>query len=163
MRHRGRVLLILVGVVLLLVLAGRQVSRHKQRTLPAYAKPEKIEQLFQKQLMALRAVADGTKTPEEVVALFADPSVMGACTVNSYGDDGLALTWVKHITPDGDEALRAGVWFPAEPELGQPVVNIWGDRLAAFEKKFRTRDGLVRGCELYVDLEYLKDASSHSE
>jgi len=152
------VLLILVAVVLLGVFAGRQVAWHKQRSLPAYATPEQIERLFPKQLSALRAVAEGTKTPEKVAALFAEPSVMGALAVYSYGDDGRASALVKNITPDGDEAFRAGVWFPAEPEIGQPVVNVWGDRLASFEMKFRANDGTIRGCELYLDVEYLKTA-----
>lgn len=147
----------MLGVcVVLLVVAASFAPGVKQRLLPAYGTPERVQAIFPEQIAALRAVAEGRQKPEQVASLFSESAIHGAHVVNRYGDSGgRALELVKPYTSEWEIATESGIWFPAEPGLGDPVVNIWGGRSACFELKFRTSTG-IKGMELWVDVGHLK-------
>jgi hypothetical protein len=145
------------GFFIIILVGLHMAPLLKQRMLPSYATPQKIEEIFPEQLKALVEIAEGKKMPEQVEALFAEPAIRGAFVVNNYSQSGRAMTKVKD-TKDWLDAERGTVWFFAEPEEGRAVVNIWGGRIAVFEKKFHVTSGAVKvkGCELIVDVDALK-------
>ena len=156
MKMRHKILGAVCGLIVIAVLAASAGSRIKQGMLPPYATPSRFEIVFAKQLSAMEDVAEGNKTPDEVTQVLSEFAIHGAFVVNSYSHNGKAMLKLKGTSPEWKEAARAGAWFVAEPRIDRPVVNIWGGRMAAFEKKVRTASGAVKGCRLIVDLEYLR-------
>jgi len=129
----------------------------KQAMLPRHATPEAIEQRFQPQISTLVGLADGTiEHDEEATTVFDDPDVHGAYVISCFDRGGKGLLTVKSYTPLYYRAAKRGSWFVAEPTLRRPVVNIWGNRVAVYEKVFRREDGKVKGCHLVLDLEALR-------
>ena len=153
MSKRQTRLTVSIAAVAAIGMAGYWAPLIKQRMLPTYATPDKIESLFREEIAALRDVAEGGTTPDDVSARLSDEHVLGACVVTSY--DG-GLIQIKEYAPEWYDATGSGIWCAASPGLDTPVVNIWGDRVAVYERKFRTADGAVRGILLAVDVGYLK-------
>ncbi len=155
---RGRTFLAFVVVCIVLGFIAKFAATVRQWILPSYARREFIEAHYAPQLNALRRLAESGEQPDDAQQrLFDSTDILGARVITRYGEGGKSAVELK----DTGRAEPGGAWFRPAPTTKHAVITIWGGASVEYELQVQAPDQKLRGFQLFLDLNALKELDKH--